>query len=77
MSNKTYEYIMHGRYTNIEFYDLCYVLRDKGFSCRIRGSHHIFYKCDIPEIINVQPKGDMAKAYQVKQVHLIFMKYNM
>ena len=38
---------------------------------------NILYKRDdIPEIINIQPNGNKAKPYQVKQVHLLFQKYN-
>lgn len=76
MPNKTYEYIMQGKYTNIKFSDLCYVLQNANFRCRIKGDHHIFKREDIPEIINIQPNGNKAKPYQVKQVHLLFQKYN-
>ena len=31
------------------------------FEDRIRGDHHIFSRSDIPEIINLQPKGTKAK----------------
>ena len=30
---------------------------------RINGSHHIFYYEDIPEILNLQPNGALAKSY--------------
>jgi hypothetical protein len=46
-----------------------------GFKERIRGSHHIFSRHDIPEILNLQPKGTKAKRYQVKQVRGILVKY--
>jgi len=39
-----------------------------GFDERIRGSHHIFTKEGIEEILNLQPRGAKAKPYQVKQV---------
>ncbi len=42
------------------------------FDERIKGSHHIYTKSDIQEILNLQPKGAKAKAYQVKQIrHII------
>jgi hypothetical protein len=41
------------------------------------GSHRIFYKEGIEEIINIQPKGSKAKPYQVKQVRLIILKYKL
>jgi hypothetical protein len=47
------------------------------FNNRINGDHHIFYKRDIEEILNLQPKGSQAKAYQVKQVRNIILKYRL
>ena len=46
---------------NISFSELCQLLRRLGFDERIRGSHHIFTKEDIPEILNLQPEGAKAK----------------
>ena len=61
---------------NIRFQDLRKLLKDFGFSERIKGDHHIFYKEGIEEIINLQPlKDGKAKAYQVKQVRVIILKY--
>ncbi len=48
---------------NIEFNDLTKLLRNFNFSHRIKGSHHIFWKENIDEIINIQPLGNKAKAY--------------
>ena len=62
---------------NIDFNDLCKVLKSFGFNERIKGSHHIFYKSDIEEIINIQPSGSKAKPYQVKQVRGIILKYKL
>jgi len=44
---------------------------------RIKGSHHIFSHKDIDEIINLQPDGSKAKAYQVKQIRNIMIKYQL
>lgn len=60
---------------NISFDDLCSLLRHLGFEIRIKGSHHIFTKNDVEEILNLQPKGSKAKPYQVKQVRSIIVKY--
>lgn len=63
---------------NIRFQNLKKVLNDFGFSVRIKGDHHIFYKEGIEEIINLQPLRDgKAKAYQVKQVRAIILKYRL
>ena len=63
---------------NIRFQDLTKFLNDFGFSVRIKGDHHIFYREGIEEIINLQPlKDGKAKAYQVKQVRVIIYKYKL
>ncbi len=35
---------------------------------RVSGSHHIFIKTGIPNLVNLQNCGGKAKAYQVKQL---------
>lgn len=62
---------------NIEFSTLCQLLVRLNFNERIKGSHHIFSREDVVEIINLQPKGNKAKAYQVKQVRAILVKYRL
>lgn len=63
---------------NIKFSDLKKLILDLGFSERIKGSHHIFFKKGIAEIINLQSlKNGKAKAYQVKQVRNIIIKYEL
>jgi predicted RNA binding protein YcfA (HicA-like mRNA interferase family) len=52
-------------------------LTNLGFEKRIRGSHHIFAKEGIEEILNIQPKGSKAKTYQVKQVREVILKYKL
>jgi hypothetical protein len=48
-----------------------------GFEERIKGSHHIFTKKGIVEILNLQPKGAKAKPYQVKQARNVILKYKL
>lgn len=62
---------------NIGFDELCNLLSALGFAERIKGSHHIFTKDGVEEIINLQPVGGKAKAYQVKQVRTIILKYKL
>ena len=52
---------------NIRFGDLRKLLEGLGFEERIRGSHHIFTRDGVEEILNLQPKGAKAKPYQVKR----------
>ena len=62
---------------NIPFAGLCRLLKVLGFPERIRGSHHIFAKDGVEEILNLQPKGSKAKPYQVKQVRNIILRYKL
>ncbi len=62
---------------NIRFSDLCALLEELGFESRTRGSHHIFTKDGVVEILNIQPKGSKAKPYQVKQVRSILVRYKL
>jgi hypothetical protein len=63
--------------TNIPFEGLCQLLTHLGFVERIKGSHHIFVREDVEEILNLQPLGSKAKAYQVKQVRGVILKYRL
>jgi hypothetical protein len=62
---------------NIPFGGLCQLLRRLGFDERIRGSHHLFTKEGVEEILNLQPKGRQAKPYQVKQVRAVLLRYRL
>jgi len=62
---------------NIRFSDLCALLEELGFERRTRGSHHIFTKDGVVEILNIQPKSSKAKPYQVKQVRSILVRYKL
>jgi predicted RNA binding protein YcfA (HicA-like mRNA interferase family) len=62
---------------NIPFDRLRSVLQGLGFVERIRGSHHIFTREGIEEILNLQPKGAHAKPYQVKQIRNVLVKYRL
>lgn len=64
-------------YTNINFDELCNLLKNLGFKERIRGSHHIFRKEGLIEKINLQREGNKAKPYQVKQVRNVIVKYKL
>lgn len=61
----------------ILFTDLRAVLDRLGFQCRIKGDHFIYTKDGVDEIINIQPVGNKAKPYQVKQVRDVILKYQL
>ncbi|MFM8740711.1 MAG: type II toxin-antitoxin system HicA family toxin [Cytophagales bacterium] len=62
---------------NFQFDELLSLLSTLGFQKRVKGSHHIFYKDGVEEIINIQEKSGKAKPYQVKQVRNIVIKYKL
>ena len=62
---------------SVRFDDLRALLRRLGFAERIRGSHHIFSREGVDEILNLQPRGSMAKPYQVKQVRRVLVQYKL
>jgi predicted RNA binding protein YcfA (HicA-like mRNA interferase family) len=62
---------------NIRFSELCALLAQLGFSERIKGSHHIFTRDGVADILNLQPRNSMAKPYQVKQVRRVLVEYKL
>ena len=62
---------------SILFADLRTVLDRLGFQCRIKGDHFIYTNDGVEEIINIQPVGNKAKPYQVKQVRNVILKYQL
>lgn len=75
---KILDKVLSGRSdANISFEELTHMLAVLGFDERIRGSHRIFSKEGIEEILNLQPKGSQAKPYQVKQVRAVLLKYKL
>jgi predicted RNA binding protein YcfA (HicA-like mRNA interferase family) len=63
----------------LNFGDLCTFLQQVGFKLRAgKGSHRVFYKDGVVEIITLQPTQDgKAKPYQVKQIRVIVLKYHL
>ncbi|MFO7898237.1 MAG: type II toxin-antitoxin system HicA family toxin [Planctomycetota bacterium] len=62
---------------NISFSELCNLMHRLGFEERTSGSHHIFRKSGIREMVNLQKDGNKAKPYQVRQVRQIILKYKL
>jgi len=78
MTNNTYDMVMSGKCdSNIRFTDFRNLILSYGFRERIKGDHYIYKRNDILERINIQPNGNKAKAYQVKQVRILFEKYGL
>jgi len=53
------------------------MLRSLGFDERVRGSHHIFRKHGVRELVNLQREGSKAKVYQVRQVRGVILRYGL
>lgn len=76
MAKNTYNEVMSGQSdANIRFTDLRNLLISKGFNERIKGDHFIYKRPDVPDRVNIQPNGNKAKVYQVKQIRQIFIKH--
>ncbi len=59
---------------DIDFAALCVLLKLLGFTQRINGSHHLFGKTGIAELVNLQPTtGNKMKPYQAKQVRKMLL----
>ena len=77
-AQKTLQRLLRGQSdANVEFADLTALLRALGFEERIRGSHHIFVRRGIEELVNLQQDGAKAKVYQTRQVRAVILKYNL
>lgn len=56
------------------FDELCSLLERLGFEKRVKGSHHIFRKAGVEEMINLQRDGAGAKPYPVRQVRAVILR---
>lgn len=63
--------------TDIRFSELRHLLISLGFQERVKGSHHIFTKNGVQEILNIQSKTSKAKPYQVKQIRNVLITYRL
>ena len=75
---KLIQQILSGRAdANIRFDELRALLIHLGFSERTRASHHNFRRVGLEEKLNLQCDGSKAKAYQVKQIRAVILKYQL
>jgi hypothetical protein len=75
---KLYDRIVSGQSdANIRFGQTEHMLIRLGFEERVSGSHHVFFKEGIEEIINLQEIGGKCKPYQVRQMRAVLLKYNL
>jgi hypothetical protein len=70
--------ILSGRSdAHIPFEPTVNLLEYLGFDKRIRGSHYIFTRGGVEELIDIQEVEGKVKPYQVKQMRTVLKKYNM
>ena len=63
---------------NLRFEEACSLARAFGFQLsRVKGSHHIFARQGVPELVNLQEVGGKAKPYQVRQLLSLVERYNL
>ena len=74
---KTLEAILSGRSDkNIRFAPVRTLLISLDFEERTSGSHHVFSRGDIAELINIQEaQGGKVKPYQVRQLRELLVQY--
>jgi predicted RNA binding protein YcfA (HicA-like mRNA interferase family) len=76
--DKTLGRILRGEAdANIRFDELRKILKRLGFVERTRGDHHIFTRDGVAEILNLQPRNALGKAYQVKQAREVIVRYGL
>ena len=56
----------------VDFEHLLSLLRHLGYAERVRGSHHVFTRSGVREILNLQP----TEPYQVRQVREVLRRYH-
>jgi hypothetical protein len=49
----------------------------QAFRERVKGSHHIFFRDGVAEILSLQPHSGRCKPYQVKQVRNVIINYRL
>lgn len=63
---------------NIRFSDMVNLVQGFGFTLsRADGSHHIFTRSDIPELVNLQNIKGQAKIYQIRQFLKLVERHNL
>ena len=76
--NKLLDQILRGGAdANIPFPGMLQLLKRFGFQERIKGSHHIFSRDGVAEILNLQPHSGKCKPYQVKQVRNVIINHRL
>ncbi|MEP0813305.1 MAG: type II toxin-antitoxin system HicA family toxin [bacterium] len=74
---KLLEQVLRGS-GNVSFADVLTLLDALGFRlARKKGSHHIFRRAGVNELINIQNFGGKIKTYQLRQLVSIIERYGL
>ena len=74
---KTLQRILSGS-RNIRFADMTALVEAFGFHLsRIQGSHHIFVRPGVRELVNLQEVNGEAKPYQIRQFLKLVERYDL
>jgi hypothetical protein len=72
-SEQTRDRILRGGAdANIHFSGIVQLLKRLGFQERIKGSHHIFFRDGVAEILNLQPYSGKCKPYRQRSIRRTF-----
>jgi predicted RNA binding protein YcfA (HicA-like mRNA interferase family) len=67
-----------GAVQNVAFADMVNLVKGFGFElARVSGSHHIFSRDGVSQLVNVQNVGGQAKPYQIRQFLRLVEKYDL
>ena len=63
---------------NLRFEEACALARAFGFHLsRVKGSHHIFARENVPELLNLQEVNGIEKSYLVRQFLSLVERFNL
>jgi hypothetical protein len=72
------ERALRGHVRNVDFGDLVNLVRALGFEeIGGRGSHRIFARDGVSELVNLQEERGQAKPYQVRQLVRLVRRYDL
>jgi hypothetical protein len=70
--------ILRGEARNVEFGDLVQLVIALGFrELGGRGSHRVFARDGVTELVNLQEERGQAKPYQVRQIVTLVRRYDL
>lgn len=70
--------MLTGAVGNVAFTDAQRLMEAMGFELlRVRGSHHVYGRRGVAELVNLQDARGQAKPYQLRQVAALVRRYDL